>query len=122
MSDLRRWPQADDVIHEALGLPPADRDAFVRRAAAGDSALLAALQAVLHEADAVDGFLVHDAAVVSAMAEALDDGGAERDGARDLLAPGTMVEHYEIVELVGRGGMGEVHRARDCRLGRATSR
>ena len=34
------------------------------------------------------------------------------------LAPGRQLAHYEIVESIGAGGMGEVYRARDTRLGR----
>ena len=34
------------------------------------------------------------------------------------LSPGTRLEHYEVLAPLGAGGMGEVYRARDTRLGR----
>ncbi len=35
-----------------------------------------------------------------------------------MLAPGSRLGHYEVVGALGAGGMGEVYRARDSRLGR----
>ena len=33
------------------------------------------------------------------------------------LAPGERLDHFEIFALLGEGGMGEVYKARDTRLG-----
>ena len=55
--DLRRWPHADALLDEALELPLRDREAFVRRASAGDAELADALSAVLREAAKGDAFL-----------------------------------------------------------------
>jgi len=50
------------------------------------------------------------------LAEAHARRAAQRE--QELFAPGTMIQHYEIIRRLGKGGMGEVHLARDTRLGR----
>src|SRR6185295_10726667 len=53
-----RWESAKRLFHEALERPPADRDGFVRSAAAGDAALreeVVALLSAQTQADAAFG-------------------------------------------------------------------
>ena len=112
--DLARWPGADDILDEALALPEAERRAFVRRAAA-DPELAAALDAVLAEATANDAFLSPFGVGSEAFGREVIELIADEPPA---LAAGARIDHYEVIAPIGRGGMGEVYRARDTRLGR----
>ena len=56
-----------------------------------------------------DGFLEESLGEIAA--EVIDDH-------REALAAGRRLGQYEIVALIGAGGMGEVYRARDTKLGR----
>ena len=93
-----RWKQIEDLCQAALELTPDKRAAFLEQACP-DTQLRAEVESLLDQQ--ADSFL--ESAPVSAIR---------------TLSPGARLGNFEIVELIGRGGMGEVWRARDARLKR----
>ena len=95
-----RWQQIRDVLEKALELAPGERSAFLERVCASDRLLRQEVETLLASSDDLrSGFL-------------------QSSTLRVTLASGTKLGEYEIKSLLGSGGMGEVYRARDSRLGR----
>src|SRR5436190_9430360 len=104
-----RWPDIERLYSAALELNTSDRDAFLARACGGDETLHREVRSLLDYERKADRFLER-----SAVAE------AAWSIARETRPPlsGRRIAGYDIIDLIGAGGMGEVYRARDRRLGR----
>jgi dienelactone hydrolase/aminoglycoside phosphotransferase (APT) family kinase protein len=103
-----RWRQIESLFTEAMAQPPSLRAPFIERRC-GDAAVRDELVSLIDAAEASDGFLA--APAIDAFARQVSrEGWTVRVGER--------VGAYTITERIGAGGMGEVWRARDERLGR----
>ena len=107
-----RWQQVDQLFQAALEREPEERAAFISEACGGDDSLRREVEALL-AADGQAGSLIE--APAYAMAAPLIAG----DDAQLLV--GKSISHYQIISLVGKGGMGEVYRARDTKLDRTVA-
>ncbi len=103
------WPRVEELFHAASQLGAAERDAFLARECAGDTALRREVESLLAALDRSGDFIETPAIAVAAK------NFAEGQVASTV---GRKIGGYEIVSLVGAGGMGEVYLARDAKLGR----
>src|SRR5580765_1089315 len=97
--------RVSDLYHRALERAPADRPAFLRQACDGDAALLAE----------VESLLGYDAGSFLNVSSPGAPAAAPPPGAGMIKR---QLGAYTIVAPLGAGGMGEVYRARDTKLGR----
>lgn len=92
-SERAQWTQVRQLFDAALGLPAWEREAFVERQAGGDAVLRDDVLSLLRAHEDDDGPI----------------GRLEDSEAR--AAPSRVVGQYELIELLGIGGMGAVYLA-----------
>ena len=104
-----RWQQVDQLFHSALERNGGERSAFLAEACLEDEPLRREVESLLSFHDRATSFIEVPAG--DAAAELL----VKRPS---RLTPGMMLNRYEILDLVGKGGMGEVYLAEDTELHR----
>jgi serine/threonine protein kinase len=109
VTDPERRRRVEELCDEALDRDPRERAAFVAAACGRDQALRQEVEALLAHAQTAEGFLTAPIGEVAAQVLA---------GEHAASLVGGQIGSYKIVSRLGAGGMGEVYRARDTKLGR----
>jgi serine/threonine protein kinase/tetratricopeptide (TPR) repeat protein len=88
---------AEEIFHQALARPQAERSAFLAAVCTGDQPLQRRIEALLHAHDNPGSFLAEQPPMP---AMTVDEPVSER--------PGTVIGPYKLMEQIGEGGMGLV--------------
>ena len=102
-----RWQQVQAIFHAALEQPATAREAYLSTVAADDAELSREVRSLLATHDSSPDFLEKPAYQVAASL-ILDEPSLT----------GRQIANYEVLEEIGRGGMGIVYVARDVNLDR----
>src|SRR5687767_5773811 len=113
MMNAERWDRIKAVFQAALERAPHERAEFLRETCGADGGLYTEVESLL-SAHELAGNFVERPAIESLSAEAA----RTLDAAGRGLRRGDRFGPYEITDFMSAGGMGEVYRARDPKLGR----
>jgi len=108
--DTSRLRKIEDLYHAALALPPAEREAFIKKCCGNDDDLRHETESLLAVQISSNNFF--EQPPLSLAAEMF----SEREKQTNLA--GKEISHYKIIRLLGAGGMGEVYLAEDLKLHR----
>src|SRR5437764_2737811 len=107
--NLERWQRAKELLDVASEMTPNDREAYLRDACGQDEDLYREVQSLLENLTLAGDFLAESGTSPANQEEPPADPPAFSEG--DCIA-----ERFQIVQFIGRGGMGEVYKAIDRRL------
>ncbi|SRR5258708_93397 len=102
--DPKRWKQVDDLFQSALDHPPAERDAYLCEACAGDDDLEREVRSLLTRDESAQGFLPRTAIQGAAISLAAEDSASDSFIGRTII--GRTIGRYRISGQLGSGGMG----------------
>jgi serine/threonine protein kinase/Tol biopolymer transport system component len=103
------WQRVDRLFQAALEIDPRERRAYLEQNCSGDDSLRREVESLL-EYDQ-QGLSLIDVPAFEMFANLVGTDAPE-------LSVGQLIGHYEILNVLGKGGMGEVYLAQDTRLGR----
>ncbi len=104
-----RWKEINRIFRSAVVLDPSERDGYLDDACSDDRELRDQVKSLLEADDEADGF-------ISGNAGADHPDLIEETETPDV--PGKMIGHYEVISVIGRGGMGKVYLVHDPKLHR----
>ena len=104
--NAKKWEQIKEIFHQAQALPVEERSEFLDTSCAGDPVVREKVDDLLgsYESGFLEDTILHEV--------------VEIVGAENSFKKGQVIGRYQIGELIGTGGMGQVFRAEDTELDR----